>query len=184
MTPERGIGLWRAGFDDGGGAGRRADAQARTPRRSLYGEALAYPELHPVAEALPVLERRLPKAETLGERRAILDDLSAQDSEAATRVLLDWLKDAPSGRNPIVGDRHDPLYRQVWRTGRTAATNLCVGGTRPVPELAAPAQDGSIGTATAALPDRRPGRELGRHLPGAAGHQPRRHDLGRVRPPR
>ena len=129
------------------GLGRALTPRLERPDGPLYGEALAYLERYPIAEALPILARRLPKAETLGERRAILDDLSAQDSETATRVLIDWLKDAPSGRNPIIGDRHDPLYRQVWRTGRTAATDLCVAGTRPVPELAASAPDGSIGTA-------------------------------------
>jgi hypothetical protein len=133
------------------GLGPALTARLEHPDGPLYGEALAYLEQHPVAEALPILVRRLAKAATLGERRAILDDIAAQDSEAATQVLVDWLKDAPSGRNPLVGDRHDPLYRQIWRTGRTAASGLCAAGTRPVPELATPAPDGSIGTANPLL---------------------------------
>ncbi len=129
------------------GLGPALAAKLDHPDDPLYGEALAYLDEHPVPEALPVLERRLPRAETPGERRAILDAIAAQDSEAATHVLVDWLQDAPSGRDPLFGDRHDPLYRQVWRTGRTAATGLCGAGTRPVPELASPAPDGSVGTA-------------------------------------
>ena len=89
----------------------------------------------------------MPKAQTAEERRAILNALSAQDGEVATRVLVDWLKDAPSRHSAIVDDPHQPLYEQLWRTGRSAETGLCVGGTRPVPELARSASDGSIGTA-------------------------------------
>jgi PQQ-like domain len=116
------------------------------PNGALYGEALAYLDSNPIPDALPALVRRLPKAQTSGERLAILNAISAQDSETATRVLVDWLKDAPS-KSPFVGDPHGPLYQQVWRTGRTSGTGLCVAGTRAVLELGASAPDGKIGTA-------------------------------------
>ena len=91
--------------------------------------------------------RRLPKAQTSGERLAILNAISAQDSETATRVLVDWLKDAPASHSPLSDDPRGPLFEHVWRTGRTTGPGLCVAGTRAVPELAASTPDGKIGTA-------------------------------------
>jgi hypothetical protein len=161
LPPERAI---AAIVDDAGPADRLVAedllavdglSAALTPRLDhpdgpLYGEALAYLEAHPIAEALPALMRRLPKAQTSGERLAILNAIAAQDSETATRVLVDWLKDAPSSHNPLIDDPRGPLYEQVWRTGRTGTTGLCAAGTRAVPELAASA-DGKIGTANPLL---------------------------------